>query len=348
MDNKKKQLIHALVVVGESMKLFAEQAAYEEFNKLIDPDFYQRMNATIEREKNYNGWFTPDAVRGAMGNVATWLTKEQLEEWLEDQLFAKSPKQVGVIMAGNIPFVGFHDFLAIILSGHKVILKPSSDDQRLWPLLIELIQFFYPDIVNHVSISPQLKHIEAVIATGSDNSARYFEKYFGHLPHIIRKNRTSIAVLNGEESEGELKLLGEDVFTYFGLGCRNVSQLLVKDTFDLDRFFGAIVDHAPIVNHHKYGNNYDYYKAIYLMNREVITENGFLLTKSSDELFAPTAVLFIKRYTEFSEVNDYISQNKDKIQVVVGKEFTPFGKAQRPELTDYADGINTLDFLKQL
>ena len=348
MNKKKEYLINALVEVGKHMQLIAKEEGYECFNKLVDPDFYERFHATINREKNYNGWYTPESIRNSLENLANWLTKDELTNWSKDYSFTDTPKNVGVIMAGNIPFVGFHDFLAIILSGHKAVLKPSSNDQRLWPLLLELIQFFYPSISEHVVLAVQLKKIDAVIATGSDNSARYFEKYFGHLPHIIRKNRTSLAILTGEETEEELKLLGEDIFTYFGLGCRNVSQLLVKQGFDLDRVFGAIIDHAPIVNHHKYANNYDYYKAIFLMNQAKIIENGFLLTRESDELFAPTAVLNIKYYSSEEEVDTYLSQHKDKIQVVVGKEYTPFGKAQRPDLIDYADGINTLDFLEKL
>ena len=195
---------------------------------------------------------------------------------------------------------------------------------------------------------PQLKDIDAVIATGSDNSARYFEKYFGHLPHIIRKNRTSLAVITGDETDEELKLLGSDIFTYFGLGCRNVSQLLVKEGFDLDRVFGAIIDYSPIINTHKYANNYDYYKAIFLMNKVKVIENGFLLTQESADLFAPTAGLNIHYYSNEEEVANYLATNKDKSQVIVGTNYTPFGKAQKPDLTDYADGVDTLRFLENL
>lgn len=348
MENKKKQLIGALSAVGEVLIQFGNNSEYESFSKLVDKGYYEKMNATIQREKNYNGWFTPEAIRTALLGVAKWLTKEKLSHWLADYSFATKPKKVGVIMAGNIPFVGFHDFLAIVLSGHKALLKPSSDDQRLWPLLMELCTVFYPDFHNHAQLVPHLKEVDAVIATGSDNSARYFEKYFGHLPHVIRKNRTSLAVITGEETDEELAALGEDVFTYFGLGCRNVSQLLVHKDFDLDRLFGAILPFSDVINHNKYANNYDYYKAINLMNQVPMIENGFLLTKESDDLFAPTALLNVAYYDSADEVKDYISKNKERIQVVVGKSYTPFGKAQSPDLTDYADGINTLDFLQNL
>lgn len=348
MNNKREQLIKVFVEVGKQMKHIAQQDSYEHLSRLVDRNLYDCFNLAIEREKNYNGWFTPDAIRNAINSLANWLTEDELNNWTSPYAFTTSPKKVGVIMAGNIPFVGFHDFLCIVLSGHKAMLKPSSDDARLWPLLLELIQVFYPSLNEHVSLVPQLKDIDAVIATGSDNSARYFEKYFGHLPHIIRKNRTSLAVIKGDETDDELKLLGSDIFTYFGLGCRNVSQLLVKKGFDLDRIFGAIIDYSPIINTHKYANNYDYYKAIFLMNKVKVIENGFLLTQESADLFAPTAVLNIHYYSNEEEVANYLATNEDKIQVIVGTNYTPFGKAQNPDLTDYADGVDTLRFLENL
>jgi hypothetical protein len=251
-------------------------------------------------------------------------------------------------MAGNIPLVGFHDFLSVLMSGNIAVIKLSSDDNRLLPVLIEMLLLLQPELDERIFIVDRIKNIDAVIATGSNNSARYFEKYFGHLPNIIRKNRTSVAVLNGNETETDLMELGKDLFTYFGLGCRNVSHVMIPHDFDLDRLFKAIVDYGDIINHHKYANNYDYYKAIYLLNREEFMENGFVLTKETKVLFAPISVINYQRYTTKSEVVDFIGDYREEIQVVVGLDFLPFGKAQSPTLTDYADGVDTMAFLTKL
>lgn len=350
MSKTKKELIKALAEVGECLRLFSENKSYSSFSKLVDEDLYNQINNAIELEQRYNGWFTPENVRKSMLNISKWLTEEKLNDWLSNSSFSKEPKNIGIIMAGNIPLVGFHDFLSVILTGNKATVKLSSDDKHMLPLVIDLIKVYYPSIDGRVRFSDaqNFKSIDALIATGSNNTARYFEKYFGHLPSIIRKNRTSIAVLTGQETDEELKSLGDDIFTYFGMGCRNVTQLFIHEEFDLDRFFGAIVDYADVINHNKYVNNYDYYKAIFLMNQEKLIENGFLLTKESIDLFSPVGVLYRSYFDTTQEVEDYIFKNQDKIQVVVGRNYLPFGKAQSPSLTDYADGIDTIDFLLKL
>lgn len=350
MDKTKKELIKALAEVGECLSFFGENKSYSSFSKLVDRDLYDKINNAIELEQRYNGWFTPENVRKSMLNISKWLTEKSLNEWLGKSTFVEKPNNVGVIMAGNIPLVGFHDFISVLLTGNKATIKLSSDDKHLLPLVLDLIKIYYPAIDNLVSFSDagNFKSIDALIATGSNNTARYFEKYFGHLPSIIRKNRTSIAILTGEETDEELKSLGDDIFTYFGMGCRNVTQLFIHKEFDLDRFFGAIVNYSDVINHNKYVNNYDYYKAIFLMNQEKLIENGFLLTKESNELFAPVGVLYRDYFDEIQEVEKFISENKDEIQIVVGKNYIPFGKAQNPSLTDYADGIDTVDFLTKL
>jgi len=346
VENRREQLIKAFDEVGKAMYAFGNKAEYASFSKLIDPSFYERFNAAIEKEHVHNGWFTASSIRNNLKELGELLTPEQLEQWSADYTFVKEPKNIGVIMAGNIPIVGFHDFLCVLFSGHKALVKMSSDDMRLFPLVLELIAIFYPEINQFVAIQPRLKDLDAVIATGSDNSARYFEKYFGHVPNIIRKNRTSIAVLDGSESKEELALLGKDIFLYFGLGCRNVSKVFVPNDFNLDRMFEAILPYSDIINHHKYANNYDYYKAIYLMNQHKIIENGFVLTLESDDLFAPISVLFTKRYSNIKEVDEFVEQYKDKIQAIVGHGYLPFGQAQSPSLDDYADGVNTMKFLE--
>lgn len=306
------------------------------------------IHEIIKREKHYNGWFTEESIYASFNALAEMLDTQKLEQWAKEYTFTSSPKRVGVIMAGNIPMVGFHDFLCVLISGHHAVIKMSSDDSRLLPIFLKKLETFDSRITNHFSVVDRLSSSEAVIATGSNNSARYFEKYFGTQPHIIRKNRTSVAVINGTETEDELILLGKDIFSYFGLGCRNVSQLFLPKDFDINRFFAGIVGYSDIVNHNKYANNYDYYKAIYLMNQEKLLENGFLLTKESDELFSPIAVLYYKRYDNPQEVTEFLETNADKIQAVIGHDYIPFGQAQHPNLNDYADGVDTMNFLQNL
>ncbi|MEX1192323.1 MAG: acyl-CoA reductase [Brumimicrobium sp.] len=344
MKTEKEKLVATFSELGKVMVELGQNAKKEDINPFIS-DFYDKINEVILREKAHNGWFTEESVRLSLYHLGKRLNEKELSSWLENTEFTNKPKNVGIIMAGNLPLVGFHDFLSVLMTGHNAIVKMSSDDNRLLPQLIEILEELQPELTNKIKLVDRLNNIDAVIATGNNNSARYFEKYFGHLPNIIRKNRTSLAVLKGDESKDDLKALGKDIFTYFGMGCRNVSQLLIPKDFNMDHFFEAIIDFGEVVNHHKYANNYDYHKAIYLMNQEKIIENGFVLTKEEGSLFAPVSVLLYHRYKSTDEVDDFIEQHENQIQVVVGKDYTPFGKAQSPKLDDYADGVNTLDFL---
>lgn len=347
-NEARSKTIKTLSMLGEAMVLWGKDRPKDDFNKFIAEPYYDRMNTIIQSEKHHNGWFTESSIRESLLNLGKQLTVEQLEDWTSEYDFRNAQKPVGLIMAGNIPLVGFHDFLTTLLSGHKPVIKLSSDDKHLLPVLLDVVISLQPELSDVMQIVDRVKDVDAVIATGSNNSARYFEKYFGHLPNIIRKNRSSIAILNGDEDKSELRELGEDIFTYFGLGCRNISHLMIPEDFDMDRFFGAIVDYGDIINHNKYANNYDYYKAIYLMNQEEIIENGFLLTRESDELFAPIAVLHYQRYKNDKDVKAFIENHQEEIQAVVGRDYLPFGKAQSPGLKDYADGVDTMAFLAAL
>lgn len=345
---KRNKIIKALNELGKIMLALGQGKSYGEFSKLLKEDEYQNLQELIEREKIYNGWFTPSSVKKSLSAHGEQLLTENIKPWISHYSWSNQPKKVGIIMAGNIPIVGFHDFLCVLLSGHEPVIKLSSNDQRLLPALLDVLALFLPELYETVKIVPNLKSIDAVIATGSNNSSLYFEKYFGHLPHIIRKNRTSVAVLTGEETDEELSELGKDIFQYFGLGCRNVSKLLLTKDFNLDRFFEGIYPFQDIINHHKYGNNYDYYKAIYLMNQMPILENGFLLTIENEDLFAPISVVYIQRFETIQAIEQYIAHEKNNLQVVIGRNYTPFGKAQQPKLQDYADGIDTMHFLNQI
>lgn len=311
---------------------------------------YDDFAQLIERVHVHNGWFTKSAVQTAFKGIAAWLTEENLQNWIHPYEFKfNAPKRVAIIMAGNIPLVGFHDFLSVFLSGHKAVIKLSSSDQHLFKAIVHYLQLMDGRFADYIEIKESfLGEFDAVIATGSDNSSNYFESYFGKHPHIIRKNRTSVAVIDGSETKEELTELGKDIFTYFGLGCRNVSQLWIPMDFDLNKFFEAIYEFNPVIHHNKYANNYDYNKAVYLMNKANLLDNGFLLLKEDFNLNSPLGMLHYVRYKDSIDAEHFLQDNKDKIQVIVGKNYIPFGMSQKPGLTDYADGVNTLKFLADL
>jgi hypothetical protein len=272
-------------------------------------------------------------------------------QWLERYTLndTASIKKVGVICAGNLPLVGLHDVLSVILSGHVAFVKLSTDDNLLMPALFKILIRLDESVENQLVFADGLmKDMEAVIATGSNNTSRYFEQYFGHLPHIIRKSRSSVAILNGNETEEELKSLGRDVFAYFGLGCRNVSKVFVPKGYQIDRIFKAFYDYNAIINHHKYANNYDYNKAVWLLNSEQLLDNGFLLLKEDSSLASPTGSLYFEYYEDEFELRKNLEERQAEIQCIVSNADIPFGGSQRPALWDYADGVDTLAFLQSL
>ncbi|MES2587406.1 MAG: acyl-CoA reductase [Bacteroidota bacterium] len=330
-------------------ELLGENKHWSGFQLGISENEFEELNAVIQKQFYLNGWFTEENVRKTFKAWSGLLRQEKLKSYTENYSFSENPKRIGIIMAGNIPLVGFHDFLSVLLSGHKVVIKLSSDDKTLLPTIIKLLLNFNPGLKESITISEyKLAEIDAIIATGSNNSMNYFEQYFGKYPHIFRKNRTSVAVINGNESKEELALLGEDIFTYFGLGCRNVSQVFLPKDFKLDNLIEAIFPHSDVVNHHKYTNNYDYNKAIHLMGQQQILDNGFVLFKESEELFSPLAMLFYHHYENQAELDEFITKNQDNIQAIVGHNYIPFGQAQKPELNDFADGVDTMEWLSKL
>jgi Acyl-CoA reductase (LuxC) len=343
------KLINAFDQLGKIMRLLGENQPWSSYESGLNENEYEALNALIRKQFILNGWFTEEAVRFSLKALGEQLKKENLEYFTQKYNYTTSPKKIGVIMAGNLPLVGFHDFLCVLLSGNKINIKLSSDDKTLLPALIDVLLHFLPELKENIEISvAKIGEIDAIIATGSGNSMRYFESYFGHLPHLFRKNRTSIAVLDGTETDQELEALGKDIFTHFGLGCRNVSKLLIPNNFDLNRFFAAIIPFGEIINHHKYANNYDYNKAIYLMNLEKMLDNNFILLKESEELFSPLAVLYYQRYTSIIEAKEYIAKENENLQVIVGHGFHRLGTAQCPTLFDFADGVDTMLWLQSL
>lgn len=329
------------------MCALGENKEWESFSIGVTKEEYEALQVVINRQVSYNGWFTKENVRKSLFEIGTNLTKEKLTEWLKPYRYSNSPKSVAIIMAGNIPLVGFHDFLCVLLSGNRAVCKLSSDDKTLLPVLGGHLISFLPGIKERIVFTTgRIGDVDAVIATGSDNSLKYFESYFGKYPHIFRKNRTSVAVFSGHETEEQIKELGKDIFSYFGLGCRNVSHFIIPEGFELARFFEAVISYGEIIHNNKYGNNYDYNKAVYLMNQHKLLDNNFVLLRESEELFSPLSMIHYHQYKNLSEVKDYLDNHKEQIQVVVGDEYLPFGQAQRPNLNDYADGVDVMKFLE--
>ncbi len=310
------------------------------------------FQAVLRKSEIDNPWFTLESQKFALKQWADLLTENSLSAWIAHYSIAKTPKNVGLILAGNIPLVGFHDVLAVLLSGHHASIKLSSKDKVMLPYLLEKWQAFSGEILNYELVE-KLQNYDAIIATGSNNTARYLEYYFKDTLNIIRKNRTSVAVLTGEESSEELKLLAEDIFRYYGLGCRNVTRLFLPQGFVLDRLFESFTDFSEIINHHKYANNYEYNRAVYLLNQQIFWDNNFVILKEDENLFSPLSVLNFTYYTDLAEVKTYLSEHAESIQVVVadkklGLDGVSFGDAQKPDLLTYADHIDTMKFLEVL
>lgn len=328
------------------MVALSKEENWGDFSLGVTASEYEQLQTVINRQVSYNGWFTKENVRRSLFELGSRLSESELQDWASQYAFAESPKKVLIVMAGNIPLVGFHDFLSVLISGNSAACKLSSDDKTLLPALAGHLLNFLPSLKERIEFTAgKTSGFDAVIATGSDNSMKYFEQYFGKYPHIFRKNRTSVAVLSGEETKDELEKLGDDIFGYFGLGCRNVSHLIVPSDFDLNRFFEGIFPHGDVINNNKYGNNYDYNKAVYLMNQHELLDNNFVLLRESEQLFSPLSMIHYHRYSEKEQVNQYLSKYQTEIQVVVGKGYQSFGTAQSPSLNDYADGIDTMKWL---
>jgi len=317
----------------------------------------EQLSAIINDERQYNAWFTPESVLKAVKAIGKMLNADDLTTWLAHyNLDLNKPgKRVGLILAGNIPLVGFHDVLCVLVTGNYALIKTSSQDNRLIKYVLQLLVDIDSSFKDHYSFVERLENFDAVIATGSNNTSRYFEYYFGKVPNIIRKNRSSVAVLSGNETKEQLFELGHDIFDYYGLGCRNVSKLLVPKEYNFNFFFESIEAYQSIINHHKYNNNYDYNKSIYLVNSDKHFDNGFLLLKEDERLVSPLAVLFYAYYDDIASVQDQIEQESDKIQCIVSamplqikNQVVDFGKSQQPALWDYADGVDTMEFLTKI
>lgn len=328
----------------ERINLMAQLGEYMQSNS-------HEWKEVIESASRNNSWFIPAFIEEAVATICnTFLQKNKLELWAEKyslSAFKPNNNLVGIVMAGNIPLVGFHDFLCVFLCGNRMKIKPSSKDEILIKHIVKKLIEWKKQIELQVFFAENLKNCDAYIATGSNNSSRYFDFYFGKYPHIIRKNRTSVAILDGNETEEELNNLADDIQLYFGLGCRNVTKLYVPKNYDFIALLATLKKYEQYLNFHKYKHNYDYQLALAMMRNKFYMNNGSLLFIENDSLFSPVSQVHYEFYEDIKKIISSL-QNNQEVQCMVGHNFTPFGKAQQPSLNDYADGIDTMQFLLHL
>ncbi|GMN08792.1 acyl-CoA reductase [Croceitalea sp. MTPC9] len=315
----------------------------------------KNLKETITIAGQYNRWFTEDNILFALKQWGELLTEDCLSKWLSNYEMTQdtSTKNIAIVMAGNIPLVGFHDFMCVLLTGNSVLVKLSSNDKVLLPFIADFLIDSNRELEGNIHFAEhKLEGFDAVIATGSNNTGRYFEHYFGKHPNIIRKNRSSVAVLSGNETKEKLQSLGEDIFRYFGLGCRSVSKLFVPKGYDFSCFFEGIFEYDWVINNSKYANNHDYNKAVYLMSDFNLFDNNFLLLKEDKSYGSPIGTLYFEYYESLSKLNEKLKNESKQLQCVVSEDIIegsiPIGTTQKPSLDDYADGIDTIQFLLDL
>lgn len=348
--------IEAFVTLGLFLEQF-QNTENDQYDHALNELFYDEFTNLIDNAHIENAWFTPAHVRRSIQGICSFLTFEKLNEWCSHYQISNcsTNKRVAVVMAGNLPMVGFHDMLSVLISGHQFIGKLSTKDNRLLNFISKLLIEINSEFKDLISFRNERlngnQDFDAIIATGSNNSARYFEAYFSKYPNIIRRNRNSVAIITGNETEEELKILGLDVFLYFGLGCRNVSKLYVPENYDITKILDAWQGYETSMDHNKYANNHDYQRSLFLMNAIKHFDNGFLLMKEDQSISSPISVLHYEHYTDLVQLNQHLEENQENIQCIVGQigeNTIPFGKAQEPQLNDYADNVDTMAFLSQL
>tara|TARA_R110000851_G_scaffold247327_1_gene399834 strand:+ start:659 stop:1717 length:1059 start_codon:yes stop_codon:yes gene_type:complete len=339
------------VELGKFLSQFSEDNTIKKADVLNNDLFFDAFIDLIKLSQSHNGWYTPEQVYFSIQSWAKALSEENLDQWLSAYTIdTRESKNIALILAGNIPLVGFHDFLSVLVSGHNVLVKTSSNDQHLLPFLAKYIIATEPRFADKINfVEGKLENFNAVIATGSNNTARYFEYYFKDKPSIIRKSRNSVAVLSGKETAAQLAALGEDIFRYFGLGCRNVSKLFVPKGYTFDAFFEAIFEYQDVIHYEKYANNYDYNKAVFLMSNFKLLDNGFLTLKEDKSPASPIASVFYEFYDDINVLQKRLEKEADQIQCIVSANLMEnsidFGQTQHPELWNYADNVDTISFL---
>ena len=314
-----------------------------------------KFDEAINESILHNSFFSKKNILKSLLSWSNVLTKKSIDDFLSNYLIKnkKREKKIAIIMAGNIPLVGFHDFFCVIISGNFAVIKLSSKDSHLFKFILSFLVKENPDFDTKFDVvESKLEIFDAVIATGNNISANQFELYFKKYPKIIRRNRHSIAILNGNETKKEIELLANDIFYYYGLGCRNVSKIFIPNNYNLDILFKSFVLWNEVINKNSYANNYNYYRAIYLLNKEVFFDNGFVLLKESEKIGSPVGTIYFEYYKSDNQIKEMIKKNNEKIQCIVSNNNYPktikFGETQMPNLNDFADDIDTFNFLLKL
>ena len=352
--NSIQNRIEAFSKLGDFLSQFSTKGIEKKEDIPFNELFFDGFKHQIKLAQENNSWFTKDNILHSLESWSNSLNYNNLNNFTSSvNLNIINPKTVAIVMAGNIPLVGFHDFLSVLISGHSVLVKQSSSDKHLLPFLAKYLEYTEESFKGKITFTEdKLTNFDAVIATGSNNTARYFEYYFKEKPNIIRKNRNSVAVITGKETIEDFEKLSDDIFQYFGLGCRSVSKLYVPKDYDFELFFNGMFNKKEIINNAKYANNYDYNKAVYLMSEFDLLENGFLMIKEDESYSSPIATIFYEYFDNEIDLKIKLHEDREKIQCVVAKGFLEneiaFGQTQHPKLTDYADGVNTLEFLSKL
>lgn len=349
-----QQRLKAFIKLGEFLSQFTTSQIVKKDTVEGNELFFDGFQHQIKLASEANNWFTKTNVLFATESWASALKEKHINTWISHYSFdAVNTKTIAIIMAGNIPLVGFHDVLCVLLSGHHVLIKQSSNDKHLLPFLTKYLEIVEPEFKGKITYTEEkLSDFDAVIATGSNNTARYFEYYFKDKPSVIRKNRNSVAILTGKETENQLEALSNDIFRYYGLGCRSVSKFFIPRDYNFDTFFNAIYKWHPIINDIKYANNYDYNKAVYLMSDFDMLDNGFFMIKEDENYGSPIATAFYEYYDSIDNLKEKLDKDADHIQCIVAdgilENEIKFGKTQNPKLWDYADNLDTVDFLLKI
>lgn len=346
--------IEAFARLGKFFRQFKQTGSIDHNPDSLNSKYFKPFESAIQNAFNNNPWFVEKFVRQAVTGIGESIKESTLQKWMEKypelKVTSKKPISVGVVMAGNIPLVGFHDFMSVLISGNKFTGKLSSKDNILLPIIAKILSEIYPPFRDIVRFTDQLNSdYDAFIATGSSNTARYFNYYFRNIPNIIRKNRNSVAILDGSESREELQLLGDDIFRYFGLGCRSISKLYVPDGYDFMEFINAIEPFKFVIDHSKYANNYKYNRTILKIDEIRHMDNGFVLLKQDEPVASPIGVINFQHYNNNELLKSHLENIRDNIQCIVSRvpffNAIPPGKAQEPEVWEYADNIDTINFL---
>lgn len=344
--------IECISFVGEVLRAFVQQTSLDKYT-----EYHSWIAKAVEQAEAHNPWFTNDNILFALNYWGQNLTTSNLEQWLSAYNIEQTPKKqqnILIVAAGNIPLVSFHDVISVFLSGHRALVKLSSKDKHLLTCIVRVLNHQYPETTDYFLLTEErVTTFDAVIATGSNQSLAYFESYFGKKPHIFRGHRNAVAILTGNECPSELQLLGDDVFRYFGLGCRSVSKIFVPEGYSFDMLIKAFKKWEHVFYHHHYLSNYEYQKTIYLLNKDDFIDGGFFMLKQSNEISSPIGVIFYEYFSELRILAPKISAWSSQIQCVVSKQNNDmssiaFGTSQMPRLSDYADNIDVINFLIQL